>query len=485
MRSGGGEHDAPPPAEGVLIRAENGDVITFDATGLTLRLSETVLADLRARLGLGALADPAAALGDIDAWNLRRAGDYHLFTARLDPALGPRDYLKPVAGGDVIAAAPGPLLGLLGFGGARRAGFNPGRPAFPHHVLAPGDDVGGVGLEATARAEPTAALQNLRVSTRESLIADRLLAARLAAGQALPLHFVRAETSEAHRTAELAEGTGYANLLAAADSLVRAAASLGKTPKLLAVGLDWGLEDTASDAETHLAALRALLARIEADMARRALRAPPFLMIFESGTERVSDAPAIRAQWRLAWDAAPHRVIFAAPGYAFPQAGFGRPTEAARAAMAEIEALALAAHLARAPWACPLPLLAEAEGARIRVTLAAMGPLVLDPADPLGAGPAAGFRVTDRTGEVPVTAAVIDPADDRAVIVTCARPPGEGAELAYAVGHPPADDGYPANRGALREDWEAEGATALPKTGRKLHRWALPAVLPVHPRTGR
>ena len=61
------------PDSGVLIRAENGDVVTYDATGLTLRLSDTVLADLRTRLALpGAALDVADHLGDIDAWHLRR-----------------------------------------------------------------------------------------------------------------------------------------------------------------------------------------------------------------------------------------------------------------------------------------------------------------------------------------------------------------------------------------------------------------------------
>ena len=34
------------PPEGVIIRAENGDVIRYDETGLVLRLSDKVIADI-------------------------------------------------------------------------------------------------------------------------------------------------------------------------------------------------------------------------------------------------------------------------------------------------------------------------------------------------------------------------------------------------------------------------------------------------------
>jgi hypothetical protein len=40
------------PTEGVIIRAENGDVIRYDETGLVLRLSDKVIADIAARLEL-------------------------------------------------------------------------------------------------------------------------------------------------------------------------------------------------------------------------------------------------------------------------------------------------------------------------------------------------------------------------------------------------------------------------------------------------
>ncbi|MBT8431418.1 MAG: hypothetical protein KJP27_02880, partial [Altererythrobacter sp.] len=54
----------------VILRARNGDVIAWDDTGLVLRLSDQVIADIAARLGLGtqsASVSDTSALGDIDA----------------------------------------------------------------------------------------------------------------------------------------------------------------------------------------------------------------------------------------------------------------------------------------------------------------------------------------------------------------------------------------------------------------------------------
>ena len=44
--------DETIPSGGVIIRAENGDVIRYDETGLILRLSDRVIADIAARLDL-------------------------------------------------------------------------------------------------------------------------------------------------------------------------------------------------------------------------------------------------------------------------------------------------------------------------------------------------------------------------------------------------------------------------------------------------
>ncbi len=469
--------DQPPltaaaPDFGVLIRAENGDVVTFDATGLTLRLSDTVVAELRGRLGLGAAPaplDPAEHLGDVDAWDVRRVGEWLHFTALLDPDGPARGYQRLATGGDLIAAAPGPLYGLLSIGGARRAGFNDGPAAFAHHILAPGDDIGAVGTEGTAKVAASALLKHIPHRTRDALLADVLLGWRRTALRGLPLFMARAETDGSASVAALAQGLAYRNFCAALDSLVAAAASLGKRAQVLSVGLDISLEDQTSSSADYATAIRALMSQIERDMARRGLQRPHFLMTFEAGTQTVSSHPAMQGQWELAWSHGNHSFAFAAPGYMFEQTRFGRPTALARQRMAEMDAHALVALSNRQEWLCPLFLLAEYQGCDLRVTARAMGDLVIDPA--LTADPACGFRLTGTQAQI--TGLRVAEDDRQALIVTCDRVP-EGGALHYAHGAAVGTDAFPANRGAIRDSWAAHSQTGSP-----LHRWALPAVLPV------
>lgn len=460
------------PMEGVLIRAENGDVVTWDETGLTLRLSDTVLNELRKRLPLPTPRNEATALGDIDVWNLRDQDGWLFFDGRLDPALGPRSYRRAHGGGDIIAAAPGPLLGLFALGGQRRAGFSSRPIAYRHHILAPGDDIGAVGLEGTAEAERTARLQHLPWPTREALLAECLLSDRLAAGRALPLHICRAETDGSASIDDLQTGPAFANLMTAIDNGISAASSLGTRLSVPAIGLDFGLEDRLSDAPTLARGLRRLMARIEAELIRRGIARPVFLMMAESGTARETTHPAIAAHATLSWQPGPHRLTVVAPGYMFEQTAWGRPTDAARARMARMDAFALIEALARRDWHCPTLLLAEAEDTCIRVTAQSMGPLVLS--DALAPGPTMGFRLTGTDARV--TGVAIAPDDAKALILTTDRP-AVGGTLHYAHGADPMPGhaGLPPNRGGLRDDWQAP----CPDGGSPLHRWALPALLPV------
>lgn len=471
---------APDPEiarDGVLIRAENGDVVTFDETGLTLRLSDAVIADLRGRLGVptAPAADAAQALGDIDAWGLRQIGDWLHFTARLEPARPPRDFRKPLDGGDIIADAIGPLQAILSIGGARRAGFNDGPPAFPYHILAPGDDVFSVGFEGTDEAHPVAGLQRIPHCSRDALTAQALLQMRYDAMQALPLIVTRTETDNSASLEALIGGQAYVNLLAAMDSLVAAAARLGKLARVLAVGIDLSLEDQLGDPASKLAALRRLMARIERDMALRGLHRPVFLITAEAGSQQISAHPSILAHAQLAWSHAPHRLALPAPGYMFEQTRFARPTAAARLRMAEMDAHAITALARYKDWFCPQILLAEAQGKAIRVTLRAMGDLVIE--DRFGAGPACGFRIVSEGKPYQIRSVALAPEDAQAVILTLDRALTAKAELAYAyAAATPSPDAYPANRGALRDSWAAPSRAE----GGPLHRWALPALIAIH-----
>ena len=165
--------------KGTILRAENGDVIRYDETGVSLRLSDRVVEDLALRLGLGAPppeppAPPAPPAG-LDAWDARWAGDWLLFQARLPGAQGPRGFRQHRDGGAILAQAAGPVLGLLELGGPSAALADPGAPRFPYHILAPADDIGAVGLGGIEPAEPRATLEPLRERTHGALVAEALL----------------------------------------------------------------------------------------------------------------------------------------------------------------------------------------------------------------------------------------------------------------------------------------------------------------------
>ncbi len=466
---------------GVILRAANGEVIGYDETGLILRLSDRVVTDLAERLNLsahgpggnGAATGPAAPLpDDLDAWNIRDEGDWICFDANLPGAQGPRGFRRHGTGGAIIAQARGPLLGILGIGGARAALADPGAGAFPFHVLAPADDIGAVGHAGEGLAVETGALEPLREQTHEALVAEALLAERRVRLQSLPLYMVRTETDGAAKAAELGKGRAVENLERAAANLVAAAGALGTGARLLAVTLDYCLEDLSGDPAAYRDGIIALMARLTDTFHKLGLPAPLFLASFDCGTHEISEGPALEGQWELSWNHADHALTFAAPGYMFALDDTGRLTDAGRRTKAAMSAAALAAG---GPWFCPTIQLAERAGEDIRLTCKAMARLVIDPSDPFCAGKAAGFRLTGVTNGAGITGVEIDGGDPRAVILRCSKRP-EGADLtvAYAAGADPWAGPWPANRGALRDAWEKPGPE-----GQTLHRWALPARLGV------
>lgn len=471
---------------GVILKAANGDVIAYDRSGLILKLSDRVIADIAARLGpmvpVGATGAAEADDGyvdlpdDIDAWDLRPAGEWLRFTADLPGQPGPRGYVRHRSGGPILAEARGPLLGLLGIGGARAAlGATEGATAFPYNMLAPGDDVGAAGLAGTEAAAAQPVPGPVRDRTHEALIAEAFLEDRRARHASLPLFFVRAETDGSHAAAALATGPALANLEQAAANLVATARALDKPARLVAVTLDYGLEDLSGDATAYRDGMIALMAAITGRLERHGLAAPLFLADFDCGTHRVTEGPALDGQWELSWNHGAHRFIHAAPGYMFAQDGTGRLTDDGRAVRAAIFARAIAALEAGEEWRCPVLHLAEATGRVIRVTCAGLSALELAADDPFGAGPLAGFGLQGAEAGQAIERVEVDPDDRLAVLIHCALPvQAAGLSLTYAHGAAPGEGPYPANAGALRDGWSG-GEVA----GWRLHRWALPARLPV------
>lgn len=408
-----------------------------------LDLTPEVLALVNAPGDLGQVA------GDIDAWNLRARGDWHIFTARLDPNLGPRDYRRSRDMGDIIADAPGPLWAHLAIGGPRRAGFVPGPPRFAHHILAPGDHLHSVGLEGTGQTTATAQLQRIPHRSLEALLADRLLSWRAVQGRALPLHVVRVETDAAPGPGS----TAFQNFCTALNSLQAAARSLGTYARVGSIGIE---RVQGADAAQIATGTRDLMAAIEAELHARGLPRAPFVLFAEGG-----DHPAAMAHWELAWSHRPQRLIIPGPTYCIEQTEFARPTDRGLARMADLTAHALTTT----GWHCPIPLLAEVRRKRLRVICQSMQGLVLEPDQPHG------FAISGVAKPVGIEAVEIASDDPRALILTLDRQiDGDRPVLTYACGA--------TTSGALRDDWSA------PFDHGTLHRWALPATLNIHQAEG-
>ncbi len=454
-------------AENVLLRARNGDVIRFDDSGLILNLSDVVVEDLRSRLSAPPTALTrgqtgsldAECLGDIDAWNLRREGDWFLFDANLPGGGAPRGYRRLVHGGDIIAETPGPVLGVLSLGGARRARSVPGTGKFPYHVVAPADDIGATGLSGVEAAASSNSAERLREQTQDSLLAAEILALRQQAGRGLPLMIARCESDDAASLRQLGAGPAFRNLVQAAANLQAIGQSLGKRTRLAALSLDFTLEDVLTPAGDYVQDLLCLLQDLFQALWSHDLPPVPVLMVFETSVATLR-AP----HWELALHQSDMNLLFSMPSYALEYDGTARLTPGAMQRRAATEAAALSEVEAGRGWQCPLFLLAEYEGqTRIRLRSNAAVPLVIDTTDPYGAGPAHGLHLIGPHGPVDITDVRVDPDEPRDLLVEAGSTlPTSGVHLSYAWDGP----------GALRDEW------AHPSKA-KLRRWALPCNLEV------
>ena len=445
----------------VLLRAQNGDVIRFDETGLILRLSDRVIADLRKRLFAPLDAE---VLGDVDAWNLRQKGDWIFFDANLPGMPGARGYRRALSGGAILAETPGPVLGVLSLGGARRMRAIPGQNAFPYHVIASEDDIGAVGMAGIEDASETARAEGLREQTLDALLAGEMLRLRQRAGRGLPLIMVRCETDRAASLSQLGEGKAFENLMRAIANLKLLADSLGKPAKLVALSVDFVLEDVQTPESEFVPAMRGLLERLGQAFWEHDLRPVPALMMFDTLANQLG-RDRRQAQWDLAVYGGPMGPVFTLPSYAVEMDDTLRPTEAGMRLRARTEAVAVEEMAAGRDWHCPCFILAEREGERmIRVRSDAKMPLVIEAADPFEAGSDYGFQIEGPKGGCVVSSVSIDSKEPRDVLIELEdEAPRNGLVLSYAWEGP----------GALRDSWASAFAPDV-------KRWALPTRLEVH-----
>lgn len=392
-------------------------------------------------------------LGDIDAWNLRMMDDWYYFEANLAETDGPRGYRREVSGSEILADAPGPVLGFLSLGGARVARSLDGRGTFPHHVVAPADEVGAVGLAGLEAAHVCEKAARLTEQPQIAATAHAFLSLKRQKAQGLPLIVARAEHDESTSTTGLCSGTAYQNLVAAAQSVSKIAGWLGKRTSELIVSIEFVLEDVSGSAEKWATEMHALMRAFEREATTAGFRKVHFLSVMEH-----EDAARIPAQFELGLFSKDISFTWVAPAYAFARDTYFRTTANGMTQRAQIEALVIRELLSGGEWRSPTLLLAEWDRSlhAIRVTSDAARALHLDQSDPFHAGAHFGFSVVGAE----VTSVALCPSDDRAVLVSVSQPPPPGSELRFAVSAP----------GALRES-SADGAGPF--------RWALPARLKI------
>ena len=485
-----------PDQDQTILRAANGDVLRADKTGLVLRLSDRVIHDIADRLPQGSSAnmsrpshsphiDPDV-LGDIDAWDVRVDGEWHVFHARMPGPASARLFRRLIVPDDIeidagiIADCGGPLVGYVSLGGLRRATGHKVALQFPYHIVAPADDIGAVGMGGVEESEVLRCGMQIQELTRDAAVADASLQSRYEDFRQLPLHFVRAEHDGSSSIQELAKGTAYKNFLTNLQSLIALAERLNKTPVLGAIGLEYTLEDCQSTGDAWREGLYDLLLQISSDLKKLGLRRPSILAMFDCGTRFIHDHEILRAQCEFAWSGQNFGFHFSCPSYMFKCDSYGHLDTSALREVAEMELAALNALDQDQEWICPTVLLAERDPDPhvIRVKCRALAPLILDATDPFGAGAQFGFSFEGADAPVEILEVTLATDDKQDLLITCKSPPqGADLKLRYGFGQNPerARLDYPPICGALRDTWQQQSST-----GRLLHRWALPAVVPVH-----
>jgi hypothetical protein len=352
---------------------------------------------------------------------------------------------------------------------------------YPYHITAPADDIGAVGHAGVSRADPLNTLEGLREMSHEALVAEVLLDSARLNRTALPLFVVRAETDSSAQATDLANGLALTNLAQAAANLHAAAQEMGKRAEVLSVGLDFSLEDVGGDAGAYRDGMLALMENVTEAFGKIGFPAPCFTAFFECGTQDLVSDAILDGQWELAWNTAGHDIVIVGPSYMLALDDTARLTDDARDLRAMMTAEAIMAQATDATWQCPTLHLAEADGDVIRVTTQCQGKLVLDKTDPFEAGEQFGFSLEGVTRGIKITSVDIDAKDNKALLIRCNKPvAGTAPILHYASGAAPRDHAYPANAGALRDDFEPVLSYDAARDTTRLRRWALPARLPIH-----
>lgn len=390
-----------------------------------------------------------------DAWNSIQTEDEHGEVIRYLSRQWRETWGYEKRGDITLAQTPNPAVGILAFGGGSSAVVRPIADGFPYHVV----------NEALAHPEDGQAA---------SAGAAAWLEGEYAARRGLPTVVALTQVVGSTVEADALAGSAPREALKAKVVAAREALALwGKELFVDRIGLSLleGAPNTGqATADLHYAAVAASMRAEIADAAGQ-IPMPVVVVSQSAGTRTDGTSPVILAEGNLDWAHWSLGFVVATPRYPFAlQAGASAAlTPQAAMLVSELEALAVAERLAGRDWYGPtMGAQATRSGAVITVPFTAMSDLVLrDPARH-------GFAVDGVTNGATVSSVAVN---GKNVLITMSAAPVGSLTVRYAWGETgDRGDGYPANRGALTDNW-SQASRMVPNA--TLYRYARAGRAPV------
>ena len=390
-----------------------------------------------------------------DAWNSIQTEDEHGEVIRYLSRQWRETWGYEKRGDITLAQTPNPAVGILAFGGGSSAVVRPIADGFPYHVV----------NEALVHPEDGQAA---------SAGAAAWLEGEYAARRGLPTVVALTQVVGSTVEADALAGSAPREALKAKVAAAREALALwGKEIFVDRIGLSLleGAPNTGqATADLHYAAVAASMRAEIADAAGQ-IPMPVVVVSQSAGTRTDGTSPVILAEGNLDWAHWSLGFVVATPRYPFAlQAGASAAlTPQAAMLVSELEALAVAERLAGRDWYGPtMGAQASQAGHVITVPFTSMSALTLrDPANH-------GFAVDGVINGATVSSVAVN---GKNVLITMSAAPAGALTVRYAWGETgDRGDGYPANRGALTDNW-SQASRMVP--GATLYRYARAGRAPV------
>lgn len=360
--------------------------------------------------------------------------------------------------GVTLAETPATAIGIAAFGDGQQV-ERPLARRFPWHVV-------DAQLDGTAPAFGPA--------TEASLSLEQLSAERAGLVTAVALGVVQPGITAAEAVPGAAR---YQAMIAQIETACTNLAAWDKALDIdrLRLSLLTGAPATPeTDAARHYSEVARALTRDIASVTAQAIP-PSVVVVPQAGLRHDGTSEIALAEARFDLDNPTLSAVIPTPAYPFPLMADMPATHTPKAALLidELCMLALRERQNGRPWHCPQLQIAQVSGPTITAQFSTMDGLVLEDDAPHG------FSLVG--SDAPAITRVEVTSDTEVTLHLDAAVTQPGLSFTYAWGHKTdrSDGTHAANHGALRDRWEKQ-STAL--DGHRLHRFALPARIPLHVR---